>query len=123
MVALGAGLHSITIQTVWSPFFGGAAYFASTLLLESVYPHFDECGECVSWLAGVIRVMLPIDMTNSKPEYCPVCPAAERSRTHTGGQGNRMACFLGGDIPETRRRRAIVNAGLLLTRYHRRFSV
>ena len=24
--------------------------------LEEVYRHLDECGECVSWLAGVIRV-------------------------------------------------------------------
>ena len=24
--------------------------------LEAVYRHFDECGECVSWLAGVVRV-------------------------------------------------------------------
>ena len=24
--------------------------------LEEVYLHFDECGECVSWLAGVVRV-------------------------------------------------------------------
>ncbi len=24
--------------------------------LKAVYRHFDECGECVSWLAGVIRV-------------------------------------------------------------------
>ncbi len=24
--------------------------------LEEVYRHFDECGECVGWLADVIRV-------------------------------------------------------------------
>ena len=24
--------------------------------LEEVYRHFDECGECVGWLAGVVRV-------------------------------------------------------------------
>ncbi len=24
--------------------------------LEEVYRHLDECGECVGWLAGVIRV-------------------------------------------------------------------
>lgn len=24
--------------------------------LEENYRHFDECGECVSWLAGVMRV-------------------------------------------------------------------
>ena len=24
--------------------------------LEEVYRHLDECGECVSWLAGVLRV-------------------------------------------------------------------
>ena len=23
--------------------------------LEEVYRHFDECGECVSWLAGAVR--------------------------------------------------------------------
>jgi len=25
--------------------------------LEAVYRHFDECPECVSWLAGVVRVL------------------------------------------------------------------
>ena len=25
--------------------------------LEEVHPHFDECGECVSWLADLIRVL------------------------------------------------------------------
>lgn len=24
--------------------------------LEVAYRHLDECGECVSWLAGVVRV-------------------------------------------------------------------
>ena len=24
--------------------------------LEKVYRHFDDCGECVSWLAGVMPV-------------------------------------------------------------------
>ena len=24
--------------------------------LDEVYRHLDECGECVSWLAGVVRV-------------------------------------------------------------------
>ena len=24
--------------------------------LEEVYWHFDECGECAGWLAGVVRV-------------------------------------------------------------------
>ena len=24
--------------------------------LEEVYRHFDECGECVSWLAGVTKM-------------------------------------------------------------------
>ena len=24
--------------------------------LVEVYRHFDECGECVSWLAGVLRL-------------------------------------------------------------------
>ena len=24
--------------------------------LKAVYRHFDDCGDCVSWLAGVVRV-------------------------------------------------------------------
>ena len=24
--------------------------------LKAVYRHFDECGDCVEWLAGVIRL-------------------------------------------------------------------
>ena len=45
--------------------------------LEGVYRHFDECGECAGWLAGVVRVS--VGLVSSRPggvaggSQAPVC--------------------------------------------------